>query len=110
MYEQTADDIDVNARIGDLLFRLGQIDEAAGMYRWLVQAESSKNARRKSLALYLTRLARIDIAQGRQEDGMANLDRAYGMDSTNVELLMVLGDMHEQAHAWDEKREVDRCR
>ncbi len=109
VYEQVADDVDINARIADLLFRVGQLGEAAGMYRWLVETEGAKNARSKSLALYLTRLARIEMSEGDTESAMAMLDRAYGMDSTNVELLMVLGDIHEQAHSWEDALKVYRA-
>ncbi|MGB1698612.1 MAG: tetratricopeptide repeat protein, partial [Nannocystaceae bacterium] len=109
IYEQVADDIDINARIADLLFRVGQFGEAAGMYRWLVEAEAARNARSKSLAVYLTRLARIELSEGRRDEAMAMLDRAYGMDSTNVELLMVLGDIHEQTQSWEDALKVYRA-
>ena len=109
VYEEVSTDIDVNARIGDLLLRVGQLDEAAGMYRWLVEAESNRNARSKSLALYLTRLARIYLAQELREEAMSLLDRAYGMDTTNVELLMVLGQLHEQSQSWEDALKIYRA-
>ena len=40
---------------------------------------------------------------------MSLLDRAYGMDTTNVELLMVLGQLHEQSQSWEDALKIYRA-
>src|SRR5690606_12435535 len=57
LYKQVQDDVDINRRIADALFVADRLDEAAGMYNWLVEV-GRQTKRNKVLAHYLTRLAR----------------------------------------------------
>ena len=64
--------------------------------------------RHKKRAHYLTRLARIEIAGGQGEAAQKRLEEAYRIDTTNVETLLALGSLHEQATRWAEALKIYR--
>jgi golgin subfamily B member 1 len=78
------------------------------MYNWLVEM-GRRGKRSKTLAHFLTRLARIAL---RNEDGQTGakdeLLEAYRIDTTNVETLMTLGQLHEAEEAWRDALKIYR--
>ncbi|TPV95237.1 MAG: tetratricopeptide repeat protein, partial [Myxococcales bacterium FL481] len=107
VYEQVQDNLDVNRRIADALFQAGRLDEAADMYAWLLEADAMAK-RNKTAAHYLTRLARISHATGDAAGAVDRLEEAYRVDTTNVETLIVLGDLHEQGERWQDALKIYR--
>ncbi|PRP99028.1 tetratricopeptide repeat protein [Enhygromyxa salina] len=106
IYEHVQDDVDVNRRIADALFIADRYEEAVGMYHWLVEMTVGKRSKKR--AHYLTRLARIEIA-GEQPDGaQKRLEEAYRLDTTNVETLLTLGNLHEQNQRWPDALKIYR--
>jgi tetratricopeptide (TPR) repeat protein len=106
IYEQVQDDVEVNGRIADALFVANRYEEGVGMYHWLVEITAGK--RHKKRAHYLTRLARIEIAGGQPEPAQKRLEEAYRIDTTNVETLLALGGLHEQATRWADALKIYR--
>jgi tetratricopeptide (TPR) repeat protein len=108
MYEQVQDDNDVNQRIADALFKAERLQEAAGMYAWLVDV-AGQGKRTKVQAHNLTRLARIELAASQLDEAQQHLDDAYRMDTTNVETLLTLGSIHEQDGRWSDALKIYRA-
>jgi tetratricopeptide (TPR) repeat protein len=108
LYERVQDDPEVNQRIADSLFQAGRVEEAAGMYSWLVEV-TGKGKRGKEPAHNLTRLARIELAAGHADEAQKHLDEAYRMDTTNVETLLTLGTLHEQRQRWADALKIYRA-
>lgn len=108
LYERVQDDAGVNQRIADALFKAERLQEAAGMYSWLVDVEG-KGKRTKAHAHNLTRLARIELAAGEGELASKHLDESYRMDTTNVETLLTLGGVHEQESRWSDALKIYRA-
>jgi tetratricopeptide (TPR) repeat protein len=106
IYEQVQDDVEVNGRIADALFVADRYEEAVGMYHWLVEVTAGKRSKKR--AQYLTRLARIEIKGGQGEAAQKRLEEAYRIDTTNVETLLALGSLHEQATRWAEALKIYR--
>jgi tetratricopeptide (TPR) repeat protein len=106
IYEQVQDDVEVNGRIADALFVAKRYDEAVGMYHWLVEITAGKRSKKR--AQYLTRLARIEINGGQGEAAQKRLEEAYRIDTTNVETLLALGSLHEQATRWADALKIYR--
>ncbi len=109
IYQDIQDDIDVNHRIGDALFRAGRYEEAKGMYDWLVGVGEVEQRQQKSHAVALTRLARIEVGQGAFDVGRTHLLAAHRIDSTNVETLMALGDVYEHDAMWADALKIYRA-
>jgi tetratricopeptide (TPR) repeat protein len=107
IYAQVNDDAEVNARIADALFRAERWEEAAGMYNWLVDV-TGKGKKSKQLGGYLTRLGRIALMMGQSEQALTHLEAAYKTDTTNVETLLALGGLHEQAGRWQDALRIYR--
>lgn len=107
LYKQVQGDVDTNRRIADALFMADRWDEAAGMYNWLVEV-GRQTKRNKVLAHYLTRLARISLHHGDEARAQEQLAEAYRIDTTNVETLRHLGDMHERSGDWRDALNVYR--
>ena len=76
------------------------------MYHWLV--EITQGMRSKKRAHYLTRLARIEIAGGQPESAQKRLEESYRLDTTNVETLLTLGNLHEQNERWADALKIYR--
>jgi len=108
LYEEVQDDVDINRRIADALFDAGRHEEAQGMYAWLVEVGRQNNRRAKTLAHDLTRLARITMRSADADGARANLLEAYRIDTTNVETLIALGDIHEHSSEWSEALKIYR--
>ncbi|MFO7565124.1 MAG: tetratricopeptide repeat protein [Enhygromyxa sp.] len=106
IYERVQDDVDVNRRIADALFTANRYEEAVGMYHWLVEITAGK--RSKQRGHYLTRLARIEIAADEPESAQKRLEEAYRLDTTNVETLLTLGNLHEQNQRWPDALKIYR--
>jgi tetratricopeptide (TPR) repeat protein len=106
IYEHVQDDVEVNRRIADALFTADRYEEAVGMYHWLVEVSDGK--RTKPRAHFLTRLARIEIAGGEPDSAQKRLEEAYRLDTTNVETLLALGTLHEQAKRWPDALKIYR--
>lgn len=107
LYKQVQDDVDINRRIADALFVADRLDEAAGMYNWLVEV-GRQTKRNKVLAHYLTRLARIALRHEDLDRALEQLLEAYRIDTTNVETLLSLGDTHERLGQWRDALNVYR--
>jgi golgin subfamily B member 1 len=107
LYEQVQDDVEINRRIADALFSAERMDEAAGMYHWLVEM-GRRQKRSKALAHDLTRLARIELRNEDTNGAKDHLLEAYRIDTTNVETLMTLGQLHEHDEEWKEALKVYR--
>lgn len=108
LYKDEQEDVDINRRVADALFAAERYEEAAGMYNWLV--EMGRRAKRnKTLAHHLTRLARIELGKGETANGAKDqLLEAYRIDTTNVETLIVLGQVHEQEAQWKDALKIYR--
>ncbi|KIG12787.1 Flagellar hook-length control protein FliK [Enhygromyxa salina] len=106
IYEHVQDDVDVNRRIADALFIADRYEEAVGMYHWLVEMTAGKRSKKR--AHYLTRLARIEIAGEQPEGAQKRLEEAYRLDTTNVETLLTLGNLHEQNQRWPDALKIYR--
>lgn len=106
IYEQVKEDVEVNLRIADTLFAAGHHGEAFGMYNWLVEVTAGK--RTKIRNHYLTRLALVEIELGRPEDAQKRLEEAYRLDTTNVETLLALGNLHQENERWPEALKIYR--
>ena len=106
IYEQVQDNTDVNRRIADALFVAKRYEEAVGMYHWLVEITAGKRSKRR--AHYLTRLAQIEIAGGDGDAAQKRLEEAYRLDTTNVETLLTLGNLHEQRERWPDALKIYR--
>jgi len=106
IYGQVNDDIDVNRRIADALFTAGRMEEAGGMFHWLVETTSGKRTKRRGH--YLTRLARVEIQMGQTEEAQKRLEEAYRLDTTNVETLIALGSLHEANKKWADALKIYR--
>lgn len=107
VYTEVQDDPDINRRIADALYSADRIDEAEGMYNWLVEV-GRRGKRSKLLGHDLTRLARIAL---KKEDGARARDllqEAYRIDTTNVETLMTLGNLYESEKEWKESLKIYR--
>jgi tetratricopeptide (TPR) repeat protein len=108
LYKEVQDNVEINRRIADALFSAERFDEAQGMYNWLVEM-GRRGKRSKALAHHLTRLGRIQL---RSEDGSGGakeqLLEAYRIDTTNVETLMTLGQLHETEEAWRDALKIYR--
>jgi tetratricopeptide (TPR) repeat protein len=106
IYEQVQDDVDVNRRIADALFIADRYEEAVGMYHWLVEMTAGKRSKKR--AHYLTRLARIEIVGEQPEGAQKRLEEAYRLDTTNVETLLTLGNLHEENQRWPDALKIYR--
>jgi len=109
IYESVQDDMEVNSRIADTLFRAERFDEAQGMYNWLIEVVTEKNKRDKRLGGYYSRMARIVLGQGKPDEATDLLEKAYRIDTTNVETLMTLGTLHEGAQRWQDALKIYRA-
>ena len=109
LYKEVQDDVAINRRIADALYVAERHDDAANMYSWLVQV-GRQAKRNKALAHDLTRLARIGLAGSEDASGGAKeqLLEAYRIDTTNVETLMVLGQLHEEESDWRDALKIYR--
>ncbi len=107
LYEQVQDDVTVNRRIADALFAAGRHEEAHGMYGWLAEVGKQGARRDKSVAHYLTRIAKI-VMPADAAGARAQLLEAYRIDTTNVETLMALGDVHAQSSEWKDALKIYR--
>ncbi|NVB42031.1 tetratricopeptide repeat protein [Pseudenhygromyxa sp. WMMC2535] len=106
IYEQVQDSVEVNRRIADALFSSERLEEAAGMYHWLVEITAGKRSKKR--AHYLTRMARVEIAGGAPDAAQKHLEEAYRLDTTNVETLMTLGSLHEDNERWSDALKIYR--
>jgi len=106
IYEHVQDDVDVNRRIADALFTASRYEEAVGMYHWLVEITAGKRSKKR--AHYLTRLASIEIEAGDPDSAQKRLEEAYRLDTTNVETLLTLGNLHEQNQRWPDALKIYR--
>ncbi|MFV8756679.1 tetratricopeptide repeat protein [Nannocystaceae bacterium ST9] len=106
IYGEVNDDIDVNRRIADALFTAGRMEEAGGMFHWLVEITNGKRTKRRGH--YLTRLARVEIQLGQTEEAQKRLEEAYRLDTTNVETLVALGNLHEVNKKWADALKIYR--
>jgi tetratricopeptide (TPR) repeat protein len=107
LYNEVQDDVGINRRIADALYSAERFDDAANMYGWLVQV-GRQAKRNKALAHDLTRLARIQLASPEPNGAKEQLMEAYRIDTTNVETLMVLGELHEQESDWRDALKIYR--
>ena len=107
LYSEVQDDVEINRRIADALYAAERYGDAANMYGWLVQV-GRQAKRNKALAHDLTRLARISLAGSEPDGAKAQLLEAYRIDTTNVETLMVLGELHEQESDWRDALKIYR--
>lgn len=107
LYREVQDDIAINRRVADALFASERHQDAREMYEWLVQV-GSQARRNKALAHDLTRLARIAVEQGEAEEALQRLKEAYRIDTTNVETLVALGDLHAAREEWRDALQVYR--
>jgi len=110
LYKEVQDDVGINRRIADALYAADRFDDAANMYNWLVQV-GRQAKRNKALAHDLTRLARISLAAAEASGANGAKDQlleAYRIDTTNVETLMVLGELHEQESDWRDALKIYR--
>lgn len=73
IYEQQQELPEVNRRIADALFIERRLDEAAGMYAWLVEADPREADDR-------VRLAYIDALQGELDNARIRLESARKLD------------------------------
>src|SRR5690606_2605944 len=64
--------------------------------------------RSKMLAHFLIWLARIEIEAGDADSGQKRLEEAYRLDTTNVETLLTLGNLHEQNQRWPDALKIYR--
>lgn len=108
LYEQVQDDVEINRRIADALFETGRHEEAVGMYAWLVEVGRQNNRRAKTLAHDLTRMARISMGAQDKDGAREKLLESYRIDTTNVETLIALGDLHEHSSEWTEALKIYR--
>jgi tetratricopeptide (TPR) repeat protein len=106
IYAQVNDDIEVNRRIADALYASGRLEEAGGMFHWLVEMSADKRSKRRGH--FLTRLARIEIQLGQVDEAQKRLEEAYRLDTTNVETLIALGSLHEANKKWAEALKIYR--
>ena len=111
VYEAVQDDVEINRRIADALFASGRFDEAAGMYAWLIQVETSKQKKSKQLAHYLTRMARVELAAETPDmkSALDKLKEAYKIDTTSAETMILLADVYAHQNAWDESLKLARA-
>lgn len=107
LYKEVQDDVSINRRIADALYAADRYDDAANMYGWLVSV-GRQAKRNKALAHDLTRLARISLAGTEPDGAKEQLLEAYRIDTTNVETLMVLGELHEQESDWRDALKIYR--
>jgi tetratricopeptide (TPR) repeat protein len=107
VYEEVKDDVEVNRRIADGLYRLESWEQAGGMYSWLVEVSEGK--RSKELASYLTRLANIEANIGQLENASAHRTESHKMDTTNPETLVSLGIMYQAQQEWAEALKIYRA-
>ncbi len=111
IYEEVQDDPAVNRRIADALFASQRYEEAAGMYEWLAEVTEGASKRDKTLGHYLTRLARIDLdrEEPNLEESLDKLKKAYRIDTTNAETLVVLADLHASQNNWKDALKLSRA-
>ncbi len=107
LYSEVQDDVGINRRIADALYAAQRHQDAANMYAWLVQVGRASK-RNKALAHDLTRLARIALAGPEPGEAKEQLIEAYRIDTTNVETLMVLGQLHEEDADWKDALKIYR--
>src|SRR5690606_7781831 len=100
-----------NRRIADALFASGRVEDAEGMYAWLVQGASAQPKKPKLLAHYLTRMARIGLASETpdMEAALGRLKDAYKIDTTNAETMVLLCDVYAHQNMWDESLKLARA-
>ena len=84
----------------------GRLEEAGGMFHWLVEMSADKRSKRRGH--FLTRLARIEIQLGQVDEAQKRLEEAYRLDTTNVETLIALGSLHEANKKWAEALKIYR--
>lgn len=77
------------------------------MYNWLVQV-GREDKRTGGLAHDLTRLARIEMVGADPGGAREHLLEAYRIDTTNVETMIALGDLHEVEQDWGEALKIYR--
>ncbi len=107
LYKEVQDDVQINRRIADALFSAERYDDAANMYGWLVEV-GRRAKRNKALAHDLTRLARISLSGSQSNGAKDKLLEAYRIDTTNVETLMVLAQLHERDSSWRDALKIYR--
>ena len=106
IYVPAEQDQEVTRRLADVLFALDQFDSARGLYDWLIHATAGTRSKRRGH--YLTRLARIEIQVGEVEEAQRRLEEAYRLDTTNVETLLTLGNLHQEREHWSDALKIYR--
>lgn len=111
IYEEVQDDAEVNRRIADALFASQRYEEAAGMYEWLAEVTAAATKRDKTLGHYLTRLARIELDREEVDNDacLEKLKKAYRIDTTNAETLIVLAELHSTMGNWKDALKLSRA-
>lgn len=108
IYQEVQDDPTINRRIADTLFLADLLEDAEGMYAWLVEVGREEQRRSKTLGHDLTRLGRILLRKGEIDGARERLQEAYRVDTTNPETMLALGDIHEQVQDWPQALKVYR--
>ncbi|MEZ4453427.1 MAG: hypothetical protein R3B09_28445 [Nannocystaceae bacterium] len=109
IYEEVQDDMEINKRIADALYASGRYEEAVGMYTWLVEVSAAANRRSKAHAHFLTRLARVELAAGVNDESIERLRESYRIDTTNPETLITLADVYAATEQWGDALKIARA-
>ncbi|HUT76610.1 MAG TPA: tetratricopeptide repeat protein, partial [Polyangia bacterium] len=81
--------------LSDGLIKAGRQDDAIPVIESLIDAETDGGRKRsKQAAVYQQRLAQAFLARGDQDQALANLQAAYKMDISNIEVLISLGRLY----------------
>jgi tetratricopeptide (TPR) repeat protein len=103
-------DVSVLLKLSDAYVNAGQQQAAIPVIEALIEAESKGGKRKsKQAAVYHHQLAKAYLSAGDQARALDNLEEAYRLDVSNVEVLISLGRLSYEQEQWDKALKLFRA-
>ncbi|MBN2718541.1 MAG: tetratricopeptide repeat protein [Deltaproteobacteria bacterium] len=109
-YQLDQSNKDVLLQLSEAYIDAGRSTDAIPVIENLIDAETNGGKKRsKKAAVYHQKLARAFMAQGNGDKALENLEAAYKMDISNIEVLVSLGKLHYEREELDQAAKLFRA-